>query len=316
MTRKIQFRISQEHSDIRVDKALANCPDVGTRSRASKLIGLDLVRLKEKPVKPSYITRVGDEFEIEIPQYASTLQPLDLPLEILYEDADIIVLNKPAGLVVHPAEGHPQDTLVNALLHHTKDLSMGFGEKRPGIVHRLDRDTSGLLVVAKNDFAHEGLSKQFRERTSHRLYWALVVGKVTPPKGRIENRLSRHPRDRKKFASIDVGGKIAITNYETVKTYPSGISLLHVKLETGRTHQIRVHLAEKNAPVLADRLYGANQDRRLKSKSLAKTVKDLKRIALHAAELGFNHPKTGQLLAFRSQWPPDMDELLREIERV
>lgn len=315
MTQKIQFRIEAEHSAIRADKALANCPEIGTRSRAAKLIDLQLVRLNGKPVKASYITQVGDEFEIQIPVIKNELEPLNLDLEILFEDKDILVINKPAGLVVHPAEGHAQDTLVNALLHHTKDLSMGFNENRPGIVHRLDRDTSGLLVVAKNDFSHEALSKQFKERSTHRLYWAIVVGEPKPTKARIETLLARHPRDRKKFASIDIGGKIAITNYSVSKVFPSGVCLVYVKLETGRTHQIRVHLSEKGHPVLADRVYGSAQDRRIKSSKLVAAIKNTSRIALHAAELGFVHPRTNQEMAFRSSWPADMNEILSCLEQ-
>jgi 23S rRNA pseudouridine1911/1915/1917 synthase len=315
VVKKIIFQIDERTALMRLDKALALCTEVGTRSRAAKLIELKQVSLNSKLVKPSYITQIGEVFEIEIREQPTSLEALDIPLEIVFEDSELLVVNKPAGLVVHPSEGHAQDTLVNALLHHTSDLAMGFGENRPGIVHRLDRDTSGLLVVAKNDFAHENLAKQFRARSVHRLYWALVVGHIKVPQARIESLLGRHPTNRKKFSTVVAGGKTAITNYTLVSHFTAGLSLLHVKLETGRTHQIRVHLSERGNPVVGDKVYGPNQEKRIKSGPALGAIKSLNRIGLHAAELGFAHPKTGQEMAFRAGWPSDMQPLIELLKQ-
>lgn len=309
---------------LRLDKALSFIDLIGTRSRAEFLIDEGCVRVNQRFAKSSYHLKSTDTLEISIPEpQPMEIMPYDLKLDILFEDEDIIVVNKPSGLVVHPGAGHPQDTLVNALVAYTKNLAMKFGEDRPGIVHRLDRETSGILVVAKNDFSQENLSQQFRLRTVHRIYYAITLGIPPKPEGIIRSFLARHPLDRKRYASV-LGddnriirtaepapslGKWAVTHYKVLQTHPSGVSYLQLKLETGRTHQIRVHLSEMGCPILADETYGAQK----KLKSIhghpnQDLVKTATRCALHAAELGFEHPRSRVPLEFKVDWP-DFQEI-------
>ena len=304
---------------LRIDKALAQMPEVGTRSQASRLLARGLVFADTTSVKPSLLVKTGDRFRIYIPFVPKThLVPYEFPLDIAYEDSDLIVVDKPAGLVVHPAYGHAQDTLVNALLHHTKDLSQGFDELRPGLVHRLDKDTSGLIVIAKNEPAQRALAIQFQRKITHRIYRAIVFGEMKPPTGTIVSYLKRHPEDRKKSASVpDVNGtapagaKLAITHYRTLQTHPTTLSLLELKLETGRTHQIRVHVKEAGHPIVGDSIYGADgRANGLKSVALRKLISDLPRFALHAFELGFYHPTAGDFLRLKSKWPADLRPLV------
>lgn len=309
---------------LRLDKALSLLPEIKSRSRAESLISAENVLVNGKVAKSSLVLKESDQIQISFPSAEPTsLQPLDLKLDVLFEDSDVIVVNKPPGLVVHPAAGHQHDTLVNALIAHTDDLAMKFGEERPGIVHRLDRETSGILVVAKNDAAQENLSQQFKARKVHRLYHALCLGIPPKPQATIQSFIARHPTDRKKFASV-LGsdrkiirtkdsppgvGKWAVTHYQVLKTHPAGLSYLQLKLETGRTHQIRVHLSELGTPILADPTYGS--DRKLKSihgslnQDLLRTAT---RCALHAGELGFQHPISNQNLFFKVDWP-DLKEI-------
>jgi 23S rRNA pseudouridine1911/1915/1917 synthase len=313
-TESVSLIAKPEHKGMRLDRAVSTVSEIQTRSRAQKLIELDLVLVNGKLQKSSYAVQEGDAIQIEIPIESNELIPLEMDLEILFEDKDLAVIFKPSGLVVHPAEGHAQDTLVNVLLSKIKNLSMGFNENRPGIVHRLDKETSGLLVIAKNDKTHEALSEQFRARTVQREYYALVYGKLKSKKGRIESKLARDPRNRKRFASTRGEGKVAITNYALHKEYASGVSELRVKLETGRTHQIRVHLSQMGHPILADSLYGSDPlAKKLKSRNLEKLILGLGRIALHAAILGFKHPITGEDLSFHRDWPQDMRAILEQI---
>lgn len=288
---------------------------IPSRSRAAELIERGAVTLKGKTLKGSYKVKAGDAIRIEIPEAEPTsLQPLDAPLDVLYQDEDLVVLNKPAGLVVHPSAGHAQDTLVNILLHHIGQLSIGFGENRPGIVHRLDRDTSGILVVAKNDRAHHALAKQFRLKTAHRIYWAIVFGEPRPRERTIRSFLLRHPKDRKRFASNTSGeGKNAVTHIKVLQTVPSGLSWVECRLETGRTHQIRVHLSEAGHPIAGDVVYGAKARLRKVSKHVAEVVGSLGRVALHACELGFEHPRSGKRMDFQVDWPPELRDLAREL---
>lgn len=281
----------------RLDRFLATLSFIPSRSRAVDLIKKNLVTLNGKPLKASYKVQARDEVRIEIPPpEPGGLQPLNAPLDVLYEDDDLMVINKRSGLVVHPAAGHAQDTLVNVLLHHAGQLSMGFGENRPGIVHRLDRDTSGILVVAKNDRAHHRLAEQFRAKTAHRIYWAVVSGVPPTREKTLRSHLARHPTDRKRYASNPKGeGKIAVTHYKVLQTVASGLSWIQCKLETGRTHQIRVHLSEAGFPILGDVIYGARSRKR-----------DFPRLALHACELGFIHPVTQESMFFRAGWPDDL----------
>lgn len=303
----------------RLDKALSFVPEIGSRSRAESLISKNLVKVNGQTPKASEKIEETDLIEICYPAAEpSTIKAVKMDLDILFEDSDLIVINKPPGLVVHPAAGHQDDTLVNALMAHTSDLAMKFGEERPGIVHRLDRETSGVLVVAKNDFAQENLSSQFRDRTVHRIYHAICFGQPARQTGTIQSFLARHPVHRKKFASVlDNGkkiirdkssdpeiGKWAVTHYTVLKSHPAGLSYLQLKLETGRTHQIRVHLSEMGHPILSDDLYGA--DRKIKSIHGFQNqtlLKSSTRCALHACELGFRHPKTQKELFFQVPWP-------------
>lgn len=304
---RIRLVITAELANQRIDKALATVEKIATRSQALRLMQAGRIRISGRVVKPSYQTKQGDVIDIEVPIVVeSELIPYEFKLEIPYEDKDLLVVDKPAGLVVHPACGHAQDTLVNALIHYTNDLSLGFNEKRPGLVHRIDKGTSGLLVIAKNDEAQRLLALQFQRKTTHRLYRALVFGKFREPSGTIRSFLKRHPEDRKRVASAP-DGKLAITHYRVVETHASGISLVELRLETGRTHQIRVHLSEMGHPIVGDITYGAGKrPKSLKSVQLRKLIEEMPHFALHAMELGFVHPSTGKFMIFKSPWPQDL----------
>lgn len=313
----ILFEALPDHQDQRLDRVLGSQAFVGTRSKAEQLIKDGKVLLKGKALKSSYKVQAGDQFEIRRPIALADgeLLPLDLKLDILFEDDDLIVINKPSGLVVHPAAGHEQDTLVNALLHHTQQLSLRFGSSlsglRPGIVHRLDKETSGVLVVAKNDSTHEALSQQFRNRSIRRIYRALCLGKLKEDFGSIESHLSRHNIDRKRFASTKEGGKWSRTHYKTVKHLSPWLHFLELKLDTGRTHQIRVHLSELGTPIVGDELYGANSRLGMVANHQQRSlVSKIERVALHAQELGFTHPRTKEDLLFRVPWPEDLLQIL------
>ena len=301
---KLKFEISEDSANQRLDRLLAALPEVRSRNRAQHLIETQAVQLNHKTAKASQIVKVGDVVTIEMDTSPKdrNLRAYSLELDIRHEDEDVLVVNKPSGLVVHPAAGHEADTLVNALIHHTKNLSMKFGEERPGIVHRLDRDTSGLLVVAKNDFAHEHLVRQFQARSTHRIYESIVHGSVKPPKGTQKSFLSRHPTNRKKFAS-GKAGKWAVTHWQKVDaleglevSFVESVSFLKLKLETGRTHQIRVHMSEMGHPIVGDLLYGFPK----RDKTLGAT-----RLYLHARELGFRHPKSEEWMQFEVAWPQE-----------
>jgi 23S rRNA pseudouridine1911/1915/1917 synthase len=313
-TRKTQhlvLTISAELVGVRIDKALASVKEIASRSQAAKLLDAGAVTRTDngRPVKASYVALAGDSFNIDVPTpESSTLEPYAFKLNIVYEDSELIVVNKPAGLVVHPAAGHAQDTLVNALIHHTDDLSMGFNEKRPGLVHRIDKGTSGLLVVAKNDEAQRRLAEQFHAKTTHRLYRAIAFGPFKSEHGEMRSFLQRHPEDRKRFASSPEGpGKLAVTHYDVLLTHASGLSLVELRLETGRTHQIRVHLSDKGHPIAGDAMYGGvKRAKNLRSIPIRHFIETMPRFALHAAELGFVHPTTGKTLIFRVGWPDDL----------
>ena len=308
---KLLFSITETLSGQRLDKALAHCEDIGTRSRASKLIQQNRVFLNGEAVKASQITILQEVYEIHLPKKEPTdLQPLALKLDVMYEDKDILVVNKPSGLVVHPAAGHKQDTLVNALISHCSDLAMGFGENRPGIVHRLDMDTSGILVTAKNDRSFSQLAQQFKLRKVHRRYWAVVFGRLRIESGKIENHIGRHPQNRKKMAVLKSGGRLAITHFRVLSSN-KGLSLLEIRLETGRTHQIRVHLANMGHPIVGDLIYGAKNRHQNLQPPLRDCIGGLNRFALHAYSLGFLHPTTGQELMFETNWPDNLINLVQ-----
>ncbi len=330
----INLTVPPELSGQRADKIILKIEKIASRAQAQKLFADDCVLISGKSIKGSAKLNEGQTLEVRLKTQVQSvgIRPLDSAIEILFEDSDLIVLNKASGIVVHPAVGHQEDTLVNMLVHHTKDLSMGNHEERPGIVHRLDKETSGLLVVAKNNFAHEHLSKQFQARTIHRLYEAVCWGEVKTPKDRIESVLARHPKDRKKFASLPYSlqksssnkrtlnlnkipehGKIAITNLVHIAT-AKNLSLVELKLETGRTHQIRVHLSEIGHPILGDNIYGAHRFlSRLKDTVWMEELKSFDRFFLHAHSLGFNHPRSEEFLSFKKDWPEAEKELIQKI---
>ena len=299
----------------RLDKALAEATDL-SRERIKALIVEGSVTLDGAiATSPNRKVADGARFAIALPPPAPLdLEPQDIPLTIVFEDDQLVVVNKPAGMVVHPAAGNRDGTLVNALLHHCRGRLSGInGVERPGIVHRIDKDTSGLLVVAKTDAAHEGLARQFADHSIHRRYLAVCAGHPNPAEGTIEARLGRSDRDRKKMAVLakdSSRGKHAVTHYRLVQRLAHA-ALIECRLETGRTHQVRVHCASIGHPLLGDPVYGRTP------KPLRELLArlDFTRQALHAAELGFVHPTTGETVEFRAELPPDMRELIDETAR-
>lgn len=296
------YVVEQEDKGKRLDVFLTEVTQF-SRSHVLKLIDDGKVKLSgATPKKSGEKVTVGDTVEVQIlPPREISLEPENIPIDIVYEDEDIIVVNKQRGLVVHPAGGSESGTLVNALLYHATSLSGINGEIRPGIVHRLDKDTSGLLVVAKNDDAHISLSRQLAERTCHRTYVALLEGNVKADKGRIEAPIGRHRGDRKKMAVID-GGRYALTDYEVIKRYEK-YTLVQFYLHTGRTHQIRVHAKHIGHPVVGDKTYNTRPD-----------VFGVGGQLLHAKRLEFIHPKTGVEVSFESSLPDYFDEVLQKIK--
>jgi 23S rRNA pseudouridine1911/1915/1917 synthase len=304
---RVNFLVGESESGARLDLALATLAEL-SRSQARRWIDEGRVRVNDRVREASARVRLGDLVEAEPPEVReSPLQPEALPLAILYEDEDLVVVDKPAGLVVHPAPGHPAGTLVNALLHHCADLSGVGGVARPGIVHRLDRGTSGVLVVAKRDEAHRALARQFHDHTVERVYHALVRGLPGPERGRVDRPIGRHLRDRKRMSVATRRGREARTNWRVVRRFPaSERSWLEVRPETGRTHQIRVHLAAAGLPIVGDPVYG----RRTRGDEPG-----LERPALHAAVLELDHPRDGRRLRWESPTPPDLASLLARLER-
>ncbi len=280
-----------------------------SRARIQDLIRAGHITLNGKSAKPSQTLQRGQTIQLDIPPAADVeLKPESIPLDILFEDSDLIVLNKPAGLVVHPAAGHASGTLVNALLAHCSDLAGISGEKRPGIVHRLDRDTTGVMVVAKNEKTMRALTSQFKLRETTKEYLALVWGHLNPPAGRTETLIGRNPHDRKKMCTNPSVGRNAITHYETIKVF-TDTSLLRVRIETGRTHQIRVHMAYLGHSIVGDPQYGRSRPNIL-------PVPVPPRQMLHAARLSFLHPSTGKPMTFEAPFPPDMSALLKALRIV
>ena len=301
--------VEEEHDGLRLDNFLtALIPDL-SRSQVQKLIKDGVVSGPGKGLRASTAVRAGQAFAVEIPApAAATPLPEALPLRIVHEDSDLAVLDKPAGMVVHPAAGHDSGTLVNALLHHITDLSGIGGELRPGIVHRLDRGTSGLMVVAKNDRAHQELSRQFHDREVEKEYVALVWGLVHPGR-RIDEPIGRDPADRQKMSTRARRARHAVTRV-TFARHLKGVSLLKVAIATGRTHQIRVHLSAIGHPIVGDPMYGGVH-RRVPANLRA--VLRLERPFLHAARLSFTHPSDGKRLEFESALPSDLEKVLDDI---
>ena len=297
-----QRTIQTQESAERIDALLARSLPELTRSAAQRLLAQGAVTKDGAPVKKNYKTAPGDTFVVTLPDAApSELVAQDLPLDVVYEDDDLIVVNKPRGMVVHPAPGHEDGTLVNALLAHCGDSLSGVGgERRPGIVHRIDKDTSGLLVAAKNDFAHLALSAQLADHTMARTYEAVVCGNLREDAGTVDAPIGRHPTDRKRMAVV-AGGREAVTHWEVIARYP-GYTHVCCKLETGRTHQIRVHLAWRNHPILGDTVYGH------KKPELGQSSQ-----CLHARELTFVHPRTGERMTVRCELPDYFTALLEKL---
>lgn len=285
----------------RIDKVLTSLEPEITRSQLKNLINDGHVTVNGQPVKPKYKVQAGDKISLVKPEPQSLeLTPENIPLDIVYEDDDVIVVNKPQGMVVHPAPGHPNHTLVNALLYHSP-LSTINGTFRPGIVHRIDKDTSGLLMVAKNDLAHQSLAEQLRNKTNKREYLALVYGQIKEDEGTIDAPLGRNPQDRKKQAVVK-SGRHAVTHFKVMKRYDN-FTLVKCILETGRTHQIRVHMKYIGHPLVGDPLYGPR-------KVIGKDGQ-----FLHAALLGFKHPRTGEEMVFEAPLPENFQKMLDKLDK-
>ena len=294
--------ITAEESGERIDALLARALPSLSRSQVQKLLEQGMVTLNGRELKKNFRCSAGEGYEVLLPEPAELpLIPQNIPLDVVYEDGDLIVINKPRGLVVYPAPGHPDGTLVNALLYHCGDSLSGIGgQRRPGIVHRIDKDTSGLLIVAKNDFAHQGLSVQLADHSLCREYEALVRGNFKQDCGTVDKPIGRHPIDRKRMAVTDKNSKPAVTHWQLLASY-RGYSHILCRLETGRTHQIRVHMASIGHPLLGDFTYGAPSPE-----------KGLEGQCLHARRLRFVHPRTGEHILLETELPAYfMDVLAR-----
>lgn len=311
------FEVSAGETGLRLDAYLAARLEDRSRTSIKRLIDDGDVLVDDYTVKPAHKLRVGERVEVDlaaVPVPLTELVPENIPLSIVYEDDYLIVVNKPAGLVVHPGAGVRQGTLAHALAYHFKQLSTGGGPQRPGIVHRLDRDTSGLIVVAKTESAHEKLAEQFRTREVFKSYVALVHGRVVPESGRVDQPLGRDPRHRRRM-SVVRGGRPALTLYRVRRQYER-MTVLDVEIKTGRTHQIRVHLAWLKHPVVGDELYGMGRNQTVPDVPLRAAVARLGRQFLHAEQLGFRHPGTGDVLRFTATLPPELIELLTALEQI
>ena len=295
---------NKEDAGTRVDAWLAANLEGLTRSAAQRLLEEGKVLCGGKALVKNYKITGAETLEVELPDPEPVdVVPQDIPLDVVYEDDDVIVVNKPKGLVVHPAPGHPDGTLVNALMYHCGDSLSGIGgELRPGIVHRIDRDTSGLIIAAKNDFAHQGLAAQLQDHTLARIYECVVVGNLRADSGTVDAPIGRHPVDRKKQAVV-ANGRNAVTHWEVIDRY-QGFTHVRCRLETGRTHQIRVHMAHINHPILGDTVYGNK-----------KPVNGLQGQCLHAVGLRFIHPRTGEPVELRCSLPEEFENQLRKLRK-
>lgn len=314
--------VTPEEAGQRLDKWLsARLPEL-SRTRIKSLIEQGLVTSAGATIADaSAKVKAGQGVTVTVPPDApAEPEAQEIALNVVYEDDDLIVIDKPAGMVVHPAPGSPDQTLVNALLAHCGESLSGIGGvKRPGIVHRIDKDTSGLLVVAKNDRAHQSLSEQFAAHSLERAYKALVWGLPNPSKGDIEGAIGRSPQDRKKMAIVSHGGKHAHTRYQLIRSFAGGtVSLVECRLSTGRTHQIRVHMTSIGHPLVGDQTYGRSRAAKLKAipESGRALLANFPRQALHAYLLGFTHPRTGETVRFESDIPNDINALIEFLERV
>ena len=300
----IRLRASEESKNQRLDAFLASSLDGLTRSQAARLIESGEVAVNGKTAGKSYKLAGGEDIAVTLPEPEPVeAVPQDIPLDVVYEDADVIVVTKPSGMVVHPAPGHPDGTLVNALLYHCAGTLSGVGGAlRPGIVHRIDRDTSGLIIAAKNDAAHQYLSAQLADHTLARTYECIVVGKLREDRGTVDAPIARHPTDRKRMAVV-AGGREAVTHWEVIARYP-GYTHVRCRLETGRTHQIRVHMAYIGHPILGDTVYGAKKE-----------VPGLTGQCLHAVGLRFLHPRTHEVVELFCPLPEEFTRMLQKIRK-
>ena len=300
----ILLRASEESKNQRLDAFLASSLDGLTRSQATRLIESGEVAVNGRAVSKSYKLAGGEDIAVTLPEPEPVeAVPQDIPLDVVYEDADVIVVNKPSGMVVHPAPGHPDGTLVNVLLYHCAGTLSGVGGAlRPGIVHRIDRDTSGLIIAAKNDAAHQYLSAQLADHTLARTYECIVVGALREDRGTVDAPIARHPTDRKRMAVV-AGGREAVTHWEIIARYP-GYTHVRCRLETGRTHQIRVHMAYIGHPILGDTVYGAKKE-----------VPGLTGQCLHAVGLRFLHPRTHEVVELSCPLPEEFTRMLQKIRK-
>ena len=300
----IRLRASEESKNQRLDAFLASSLDGLTRSQAARLLESGEVAVNGKTAGKRYKLAGGEDIAVTLPEPEPVeAVPQDIPLDVVYEDADVIVVNKPSGMVVHPAPGHPDGTLVNALLYHCAGTLSGVGGAlRPGIVHRIDRDTSGLIIAAKNDAAHQYLSAQLADHTLARTYECIVVGKLREDRGTVDAPIARHPTDRKRMAVV-AGGREAVTHWEVIARYP-GYTHVRCRLETGRTHQIRVHMAYIGHPILGDTVYGAKKE-----------VPGLTGQCLHAVGLRFLHPRTHEVVELFCPLPEEFTRMLQKIRK-
>ena len=310
-SRNRSFTVGPGQAGLRLDVFLSQADPAFSRSQIKYAIEEGDALVNGRAPKASQHLKAGDRVDLHLePAVEATAVAQDIPLNIVYEDSFIIIVNKPAGMVVHPAPGNPDQTLVNALLFHCRDLSGIGGFLRPGIVHRLDKETSGLIVAAKTDDAHRKLSAQFESRLVQKKYMALVWGDVRGEKGESVLPVGRHPKDRKKMSTKSRHGRDALTLWKVRERYTAA-TLLEVEIKTGRTHQIRVHLSERGYPVIGDAVYGvASKGQTVKNAALKAGVKALSRQALHAAELSFLHPQSGERMVFTAPLPQDLENLL------
>lgn len=317
----LHFEVAETHASERIDKFLAQSIADKSRAYIQELIDAEQVLVNGKTIKPSHKVNAGERIDVYLKERPSTdALPENIPLDVVYEDEALMVINKPAGMVVHPAYGNYSGTLVNALLYHYKSkLSSVGGNMRPGIVHRIDKDTSGLLVAAKNDDIHAALAKQFAEKTAHRQYKAIVWGRIEQPHDTIRTQLQRSTADRRKMAVVQEGGKSAVTHFRVLERFRLA-SCIELQLETGRTHQIRIHMAHYGHPVLGDPMYGGRRQalNGLSHDDTARAVDYLRampRQALHAQTLKFIHPLLNQELSFSTPLPDDFEALLGRLRR-
>ena len=302
------FTAAPEEDEIgkRIDVYIAEYKEELSRSRVQKLIENGLVTVNGKAVKSNYKLRKGDILEVEIPDPEPLeIEAEDIPLDIIYEDKDVVIVNKPQGMVVHPAPGHYSETLVNALMYHCKDDLSGInGQMRPGIVHRIDKDTSGVIMIAKSDAAHNSLAQQLAVHSITRKYYAVVCGNIKEDSGTVDKPIGRNPKDRKKMAVVQ-GGRRAVTHYRVLERFGGKYTLIEAQLETGRTHQIRVHMASLGHPLLGVTVYGSE-----------KQPFKLQGQVLHAKVLGFNHPSDGRYVEFESPLPKYFEKLLIKLRNI